>query len=628
LGNEPGEVAVMVRALCHLTAIGALRMRWAGLTLLARFALLGLAGVPHPGLAQPAPEGASGWQAKPAVQARRHMVASAHPLASEAALEIMRAGGNAIDAALAAQFVLTLVEPQSSGIGGGAFLMFWDARRQRVEAWDGRETAPQAVNESLFLDARGQPMRFFDAVVGGRSVGVPGVMRLFDALHRQHGKLAWARLFEPAIRLAEDGFPIGARLASLLARETHLREDPTAAAYFFDANGKPHPAGYRLRNPALAATLRLLAQDGANAFYQGPIAADIVAKVRGHVRNPGLLSLDDLARYQAKAREPVCIAYRAWEVCGMPPPSSGGIAIAQILGMLAHTPLPTLRPEQGVPQAAAIHLYSEAARLAYADRNAWVADSDFVPLPHGLLDPTYLRQRAALIGPRSLGPATAGTPPQAPAPRTPDSTPERPATTHLSIIDEAGNAVAMTSSIENAFGARLMVRGFLLNNQLTDFSFTPSEKGQPVANRVEGGKRPRSSMAPTLVFKKSEHPLEAPRRLLMSLGSPGGSSIINYVAKTLIASLDWGLNLQQAVEMVHFGSRNGPTEIEPGRLTREAEQRLVDSLKTLGHDVRLVEQTSGLQGIERIKRTERNPGDENGWLGAADPRREGVVMGD
>lgn len=618
----------MTRACGALAAISALRGRRTRLARLTRLAVLarlaflalsGLAVAPHAALAQPAPEGASGWQAKPIVQARRHMVASAHPLASAAALEILRAGGNAIDAAITAQFVLTLVEPQSSGIGGGAFLMFWAAKHQTVEAWDGRETAPQAASESLFLDARGQPLRFMEAVVGGRSVGVPGVMRLFETLHRQHGKLAWTRLFEPAIRLAEDGFPIGARLASLLTRETRLREDPDAAAYFFDANGQAHPAGYRLRNPALAATLRQLAHHGADAFYQGPIAADIVAKVRGHARNPGLLSLDDLARYQAKLREPVCVPYRVWQVCGMPPPSSGGIAVAQILGMLAHTPLATLRPEQGVPQATAIHLYSEAARLAYADRNAWVADSDYVPLPRGLLDPTYLRQRAELIGVRSRGVATAGTPPAAPTPRTPDNTPERPATTHLSIVDEAGNAVAMTSSIENAFGARLMVRGFLLNNQLTDFSFTPSEKGQPVANRVEGGKRPRSSMAPTLVF---EQPAGAPRRLLMSLGSPGGASIINYVAKTLVASLDWGLDLQQAVEMLHFGSRNGPTEIEPGRIPPDAQQLLIESLKALGHDVRLVEHTSGLQGIERAEH-----GGE-AWLGAADPRREGLVLGD
>jgi len=566
--------------------------------------------------ATPAPEAASGFQPKPLVTAQRFMIATANPLASEAGHVILKRGGSAVDAAIAAQMVLNLVEPQSSGIGGGAFLMHWDARRQSVIAHDGRETAPSAASEGLFLDADGKALKFHDAVVGGRSVGTPGLLRMLEDAHRQHGKLKWASLFQPAIRLADQGFTVSARLHHLLSRDAFLKSDPVARRYFYDAEGKPHPPGHRLRNPELANTLRSIASRGSAAFYGGPIARAMVEKVSSHATNPGLLSLQDLRSYRAKTRAPVCSPYRHWIVCGMPPPSSGGVALAQILGILAHTDIAAHVPKAGEPAAEAVHLYSEAARLAYADRALYLADPAFVPLVDGLLDPSYLAARAGLIGPRSMGRAVAGSPRGVKIALAADQSPEMPGTSHLSIIDAQGNAVAMTSTIEDAFGARQMVKGFLLNNQLTDFSFVARENGQPVANRVEGGKRPRSSMAPTLVFEAGAD--GRPARLIMSVGSPGGSAIINYVGKTLVATLDWGMNIQQAIDLPNFGSRNGPTEIEQGRLAPALQAALVDALRARGHEVRLMEQTSGLQGILR---------NSNRWEGGADPRREGVVLG-
>jgi len=566
------------------------------------------------------PEAASGWTDKPVGSAQRHMVAAAHPLAADAGDRILRAGGSAVDAAIAVQMVLTLVEPQSSGIGGGLFLVHHDGRR--VQAYDGRETAPAAVTPELFM-VDGRPMDFMQGVVGGRSVGVPGTLRALELAHRQHGRLAWKTLFDPAIALAEQGFDVSPRLATLLAEESArgLRDDPSAAAYFHASDGTPLRAGTRLRNPALAAVLREIAAHGAAAFYTGPIADDVVAAVRGHVRNPGLLAGADLAGYRALERTPLCFDYRAWRVCGMPPPSSGTLAVAQMLGMLAGHDLSALAPVPAAfglePRADAVHLISEAGRLAYADRARYVADPDFVPLPGGsadaLLNPAYLQRRAALIGVRSMGRADAGVPLEAQSARADDRSAELASTTHVSVADAWGNTLAMTSTIENAFGAQIMVRGFLLNNELTDFSFLPSDNGAPVANRVEPGKRPRSSMAPLLVFERTSG------RLLMSVGAPGGSSIINYVAKVLVATLDWGLDVQQAIALPNFGSRNGPTELERGR----ASPALVDALRARGHEVRVIPQTSGLQGIQRVER-----GGRTAWSGGADPRREGVVRGD
>jgi gamma-glutamyltranspeptidase / glutathione hydrolase len=567
-----------------------------------------------------APEAASGFGKSRGAWAQSFMVAAANPLAAEAGQRMLKSGGSAVDAAIAVQMVLTLVEPQSSGIGGGLFLVHWDGRQ--VQTFDGRETAPAAATPELFIK-NGQPMPFMQGVVGGRSVGTPGVLRALEMAHRQHGKLAWKALFEPAIRLAEQGFVISPRLATLLREPSAaaLRDDPAAAAYFFETDGRPKAAGTRLRNPELAAVLRDVAERGAMALHEGPLAREIVAKVRGHATNPGLLSEADLAAYRAKQRTPLCFDHRRWRVCGMGPPSSGTLALGQMLGMLAGRDLAALAPPPAAggaePGAEAVHLLSEAGRLAFADRGRYVADPDFVPLPGGsaaaLMDPAYLAQRAALIGPRSMGRASPGVPPAPAVALADDRSAELPSTSHVSVVDAQGHAVAMTTTIENAFGAQIMVRGFLLNNELTDFSFVPSENGVPVANRVEPGKRPRSSMAPLLVFDRASGELE------MSLGSPGGSAIINYVAKVLVGTLDWGLDVQQAIALPNVGSRNGPTELEQGRVS----PALVEALQARGHEVRVLPQTSGLQAIQRRLRDGRPA-----WFGGADPRREGVVLGD
>jgi gamma-glutamyltranspeptidase/glutathione hydrolase len=570
---------------------------------------------------QPAPEGASGFTAKPGWQTTRTMVAAANPLATDAGHQILRAGGSAVDAAIAVQMVLTLVEPQSSGIGGGLFLVHHDGKR--VVAYDGRETAPLAATPELFIGADGKPMGFMQGVVGGRSVGVPGTLRALELAHRAHGKLPWRTLFEPAIQLAEGGFVISPRLAIQLREDAakSLRDDPDAAAYFMQPDGTPKPAGTLLKNPALAAVLRDVAARGPDALHRGALARDIVAKVRNHPTNPGAMTEADLAGYAAKTREPLCFDYRAWRLCGMPPPSSGPLAIWQMLGMLESRDLAALKPTTqsfGLePHADAVHLISEAGRLAYADRARYVADPDFVPLPGGnaaaLLAPRYLRERGALIGERSMGRAIAGVPTMPVAALADDRSAELPATSHVSVADAFGNTLAMTTTIENVFGAQIMVRGFMLNNELTDFSYVPSEGGLPVANRVQPGKRPRSSMSPLLVFDR------ASGALVMSVGSPGGSSIINYVMKTLVGTLDWGLDVQQAIALPNFGSRNGPTELEQDRVS----PALQDALKARGHEVRVMRQTSGLQGIQRVARDGRTV-----WFGGADPRREGVVAGD
>ena len=562
-----------------------------------------------------APEAASGF--RPGLQtatASRHMAAAANPLATEAGRGILRAGGSAVDAAIAMQLVLTLVEPQSSGIGGGAFLLHFDGRQ--VQAFDGRETAPMAAGEDLFM-AAGKPMAFYEAVVGGRAVGTPGVLRMLEAAHRQHGRLAWARLFEPAVRLADEGFPISPRLYALLKEEKHLARDPAARAYFYDADGAPKPVGTVLRNPQLAATLRAIAAGGADAFYRGDIAADIVRAVVSHP-NAGKLAESDFAAYRASERVPVCTDYKRWRVCGMPPPSSGGIAVAQMLGIFSVRNIAVVPPVdsdgQLQPQADAVHLFAEAGRLAFADRNLYVADPDFIPVDWiALTHPRYLADRARLIGERSMGRAEPGVPAGYTVAWAADES-LRGATSHVSAVDGFGNAVSMTTSIEDQFGARLMVRGFLLNNQLTDFSFAPSEGGRPIANRVQPGKRPRSSMAPTLVLDR------ASGELLATVGSPGGSQIIGYVAKTLVGILDWDLDIQQAISLANFGSRNGPTEVEQGRIGRS----VIEGLRARGHEVREIPMTSGLQGIVRVRLADGR----RAWAGGADPRREGVALGD
>jgi len=580
------------------------------------------------------PEFASGSTAKPGWITRRFAVAAANPLATEAGAQVLRDGGSAVDAAIAVQMVLTLVEPQSSGIGGGAFLLHHNG--QRVQAYDGRETAPAAVTDRLFLGDDGQPLPFADAVVGGRSVGVPGVVAMLALAHRQHGKLPWARLFEPAVALAEQGFAVSPRLHTLLLADSALKKDPVAAAYFFQPGGQPHPVGHLLRNPELAAVLKAIATRGPQAFYSGPVAQAMVHKVRQHPSNPGLLGLADLAGYQARERVALCHAHtppgtpatpaRELSICGFPPPSSGALAIGQILGLLARTPAGA-EPlaAHGMPSPTWLHAYAEASRLAFADRALYLADPDFANPPAGrwtsLLDARYLDDRARFIGATRMPQAPAGEPlgtlsAWAPMPEQPEY-----GTSHISIVDPFGNALAMTTTIEAGFGARLMVTtdpgragGFLLNNQLTDFSFTPTDaQGRPVANRVEPGKRPRSSMSPTLVFDK------ASGQLLMSTGSPGGALIIHFTAKALLGTLHWGLTPQAAIDLPNFGTLGGPVLLEAGRFPAAT----VQALQQRGHTVSETPMPSGLQAIQR--------GVQDGkavWLGGADPRREGIVAGD
>ncbi|WP_010177065.1 gamma-glutamyltransferase [Pseudomonas sp. PAMC 25886] len=574
----------------------------------------------------PAPELGSGYRTDMSTRhAERHMAAAANPLAAEAGREILRKGGSAIDAAIAMQAVLTLVEPQSSGIGGGAFIMLWDGKK--VQAYDGRETAPAGATERLFLNADGTPMAFPQAQIGGRSVATPGVLRALEMAHKKTGHLQWATLFEPAIRLAEQGFPISARLHSLIAADRYMSRSPEMTAYFLNADGSPKATGTLLKNPALANVFKRIAKEGPDALYYGPIAEEITRKVQGN-SNAGSLTLTDLKGYSAVERAPLCTDYKRWKVCGMPPPSSGGIAIAQILGTLqaleARDPRMTLAllkpvkndsPAGLEPVPDAVHLIAEADRLAYADRAQYVADSDYVPVPvAGLVAPDYLAGRAALIGERSMGVAKPGKPAGIQVAYAPDRSPLRISTSQVVAVDDVGGAVSMTTTVESAFGSHVMVQGFLLNNQMTDFSFIPEENGQPVANRIEPGKRPRSSMAPTLVFDRQSGELVA------TVGSPGGSQIIEYVSKALVAMLDWNLDPQAAVGLPNFGSRNGATELEAGLFSAPLKQALKDK----GHALSEIDMTSGAQAIVRV----RDAQGKVSLVGGADPRREGEALGD
>ena len=555
-----------------------------------------------------APEtAASGANAAP-VTASRQIGVSAHPAATAAGLEALRLGGSAADAAIVVQTVLGLVEPQSSGLGGGAFLLWYDAQSRELTSFDARETAPTAATPAHFRLPDGKSLGFFDAVVGGRSVGTPGVPRLLEAIHRRYGRRPWASLYEPAIRLAEDGFAVSPRMAESIALDAErLASQSSTRAYFLDAQGKPLQAGARLRNPAYAETLRAIAAGGADAFYRGALAREIVDAVQSHATNPGLLTEDDLAAYRVKERAPVCIAYRGHDVCGMGPPSSGGIAVGQILGLVEPFDLAGL----GASDPVAWRLIGDATRLAFADRERYLADSDFVSIPRGLLDRGYLASRSALLRRDTALPpseAVAGDPPWDKAELRRDGvSAEIPSTSHFVIVDADGNVASMTTSIENAFGARLMVGGFLLNNQLTDFAFGPASGGQNVANRVEPGKRPRSSMAPTIVLRDG--------RPAFALGSPGGSNIIPYVANALIALIDWRLDIQAAVAMPHMLNRFGTYELEAGT----SGERLADDFRALGYEVEIKGLNSGLNAVAWTSA---------GMQAGADPRREGAAAGD
>lgn len=546
--------------------------------------------------------------------AKRFAATAANPLAAQAGIEMLAAGGSAIDAAIAMQAVLGLVEPQSSGIAGGAFLLHWDGRQ--VQAFDGRETAPAAATPEMFLKPDGKPMPMREAILSGLSTGAPGVLAMLAEAHRQHGKLAWARLFEPAIRLAEQGFAISPRLHELFSGEAALRSDPQAGPYFFDAAGQPKAVGSVLKNPAYAAVLRGIAQQGTKAFYAGAVAEDIVRRVKSHAR-PGLLTTADLAAYRPVVRPPLCTDWRSYRVCGFGPPSSGHLTLMQILGLLDTQP--EARAARGIT-AGWMHAYAESAKLAFADRAQFIGDPAFVSAPEGdwqsLLAPAYLKQRGALIGVRAMGPAAAGQPGTVKTAFGAQAEQLEHGTSQVSVVDGEGQAVSMTTSVESAFGSRVMsdggtgkAGGFMLNNQLTDFSLRPLDAdGKPVANRLEAGKRPRSSMAPTLVFDRDG-------KLLLVGGSPGGPVIIHYVAKLLTGVLAWGLPAQAAVDLPNFGHFNtGQLIVEPGTLLAD---QLAD-LRARGHTVTETELTSGLQVL--LKTPE-------GWTGGADPRREGVVLG-
>ncbi|MFC6491144.1 gamma-glutamyltransferase, partial [Nitratireductor sp. GCM10026969] len=538
----------------------------------------------------------------------RQMVAAANPLAAQAGLEVLREGGSAADALVAVQTVLGLVEPQSSGIGGGGFLVWYDAESGEVTTFDGRETAPMAASSELFLDESGEPLAFFDAVIGGRSVGTPGVVRLMETVHRRYGKLEWSGLLQPAIDLAEDGFEVSPRLNTLIANDRgKLDQEEPARSYFYDEAGAPLAVGTRLENPEYAEALRAIAEGGADAFYTGEIARAIVAAVREHPTNPGLLSMEDLAAYEAKERPAVCAPYGGYDVCGMGPPSSGALTVGQILGMVTHFDIAGLGPDD--PES--WRIIGDATRLAFADRGLYMADSDFVSMPRGLLNQAYLKDRAALIRRPTALPAEevqAGTPPWDKAElRIGGIELEQPSTSHFVIVDDAGNVASMTSSVENAFGSRQMAAGFLLNNQLTDFSFAPTSDGEAVANRVEPGKRPRSSMSPTIILEDGEP--------AFALGSPGGSNIIPYVANTVIALIDWEMDMQEAITLPHLTNRFGTYALEAGTSAEDFN----DDLQALGFETEVADLNSGLHGVAFTAQ---------GLVGGADPRREGVAVGD
>jgi gamma-glutamyltranspeptidase/glutathione hydrolase len=577
---------------------------------------------------QPPPELPSGWTDKSLVFTHRDMVAAANPLAVAAGVEILGLGGSAVDAAVAVQMVLGLVEPQSSGLGGGAFITTYTAAGGGVETYDGRETAPSKATPSYFIGANGQPLGFTAAVIGGLSTGVPGAVKALELAHREKGKLPWAVLFNPAIRLAEGGFALSPRLFSALqGANAELKGPRGAGSYFYNADGKPKAIGTILVNPDYAASLRAIAAGGADALLAGPIAQDIINKIKSHPTNPGVMELADFAAYSAKKRTPVCGTYRTrWRICGMDMPSSGPATVLQTLGILQNFDVAALRPNT----VEAVHLVSEAYRLAYADRAVYMADPDFVCVPTaGLVDASYLKQRSTLISlTKSMGAPAAGNPGGCgKVQHAPQAEEFSRGTSHISIVDAEGNALSMTTTVESGFGSHQWVRGFVLNNQLTDFSFAPNDaQGRPIANRVEAGKRPRSSMAPVLVFDNDNG-----GRLYAVVGSPGGSNIIQYVAKTLIGVLDWKLDIQSAINLGNFGAQtSATTSLEKGSSVKD----LGPGLQALGHTVSIVDINSGIHGITRLG--PRNPVSGglatilkplSGWAGGADPRREGTAAG-
>ena len=553
------------------------------------------------------PEEGFGRKKSQLTTGKTFMVATAHPLASKVGFEILEKGGTAADAAIAVQLVLNVVEPQSSGIGGGAFALYWNADKQKLHSYDAREIAPKAVTGDLFLNKNGRKRKFWDAVPGGLSVGVPGTLALMEVLHKRHGSIDWKTLFKPAILFASEGFPISKRLAQSIDRAKSRKLDffKQTKEIFFKKDGSAYLPGEIFKNNKLSQTLKLLSEKGIKPFYRGQIGLEIVKNIKSSKLNPGLMEISDLESYRVIERPPVCLKYRNYKICGMGSPSSGGLTVGLILGILENVNL----RDMGAG-AEAMHYIIEASKLAYADRNLYIADSDFVPVPEdGLLDKSYLRQRFQKISSSPTNKAGPGLPPGAEKLlRGLHKQKEGSGTTHFSIVDSRGNAISLTSTIETGFGSRLTAGGFLLNNEMTDFSFLPEKNGRLIANRVEGGKRPRSSMSPTIISKDNKP--------YLLLGSPGGSRIIAYVAKTIISVLDWEMDLQSAINSGHVVNRNGFTEIEEG----SDALALVAELEKIGHKVKVRNLNSGIQMI-RIKNDGR-------LVGAADPRREGLVLGD
>ncbi|NOI26672.1 gamma-glutamyltransferase [Vibrio mediterranei] len=554
-----------------------------------------------------APEMATGTNDKQLVKAKDWMVTAANPEATQVGAEVLARGGNAVDAMVAVQLMLGLVEPQSSGIGGGSFLVYWDANKQRLTTYDGRETAPSAANGDLFLDEKGKPLKFYDAVVGGRSVGTPGTVKLLWDVHQKYGALDWDEVVLPIAQKAEQGFTISERLSMLIENDVDfLARHPTTAAYFLNKDGTPKTQGTLLKNPDYAQTLRTIAEKGSDGFYKGPVATAMVNAVQKEAAsNPGKLSLADLANYQVKNRQAVCAPYKQYDVCGMGPPSSGALTLGQIL-MLTE---PFKLNELGSNNPTSWQILADASRLAFADRGLYMADSDFFDVPvKGLLDQKYIAERSALITPNeALQKVSAGSPPAVKTVQlAQDQAIELPSTTHFNIVDSQGNVISMTSSIENVFGSRVMAAGFLLNNELTDFSFVANKDGKPVANRVEANKRPRSSMAPTIVMHDDKP--------YLAIGSPGGSRIIGYVAQSIIAHVDWGMDIQQAIDQPRMINRFGAMDVEINTPLADYAQQF----EAMGYSVNKRDLNSGLHAI-RIT--------ETGLEGAADPRREGVAIG-
>ncbi|MCY9874843.1 gamma-glutamyltransferase [Vibrio barjaei] len=554
-----------------------------------------------------APEMATGTSDKQLVTAKDWMVTAANPEATQVGAEVLARGGNAVDAMVAVQLMLGLVEPQSSGIGGGSFLVYWDAKKQQLTTYDGRETAPSAANGDLFLDKTGKPLKFYDAVVGGRSVGTPGTVKLLWDVHQKYGALDWNEVVLPIAQKAEQGFTVSERLSMLIENDVDfLARHPTTAAYFLNKDGTPKTQGTLLKNPDYAQTLRTIAEKGSDGFYKGSVATAMVNSVQKEAAsNPGKLSLADLANYQVKNRQAVCAPYKQYDVCGMGPPSSGALTLGQIL-MLTE---PFKLNELGSNNPTSWQILAEASRLAFADRGLYMADSDFFDVPvKGLLDQKYIAERSALITPNeALQKVSAGSPPAVKTVQlAQDQAIELPSTTHFNIVDSQGNVISMTSSIENVFGSRVMAAGFLLNNELTDFSFVASKDGKPVANRVEANKRPRSSMAPTIVMHDDKP--------YLAIGSPGGSRIIGYVAQSIIAHVDWGMDIQQAIDQPRMINRFGAMDVEINTPLADYAQQF----EAMGYSVNKRDLNSGLHAI-RIT--------ETGLEGAADPRREGVAIG-